>query len=100
MLVNELAGVVDLVVDHDENVLSCVVFGHILICVLLFGHFCGLRVLLLTRASFRSEVPQEKQEIREKNRKQSQQREARGFPRWRTANNHLLGYENVSMQLS
>lgn len=37
MLVDELAAVVDLVVDHDEDVLLGVVLGNILVGVLL-GH--------------------------------------------------------------
>lgn len=38
MLVDELAAVVDLVVDHDKDVLLCVVLGNILVGVLLGGH--------------------------------------------------------------
>lgn len=39
MLVDKLCAVVDLVVDHDEQILLCVVLGNILVGVLLGRHF-------------------------------------------------------------
>lgn len=39
MLVDKLCAVVDLVVDHDEQVLLCVVLGNILVGILLVRHF-------------------------------------------------------------
>lgn len=41
MLVNELGGIVDLIVDHHEDVLLGVVLGNILVGVLLGSHFDG-----------------------------------------------------------
>ena len=38
MLIDELRGIVDLVVDDDEEVLLSVVLGNVLVCVLLGGH--------------------------------------------------------------
>jgi hypothetical protein len=99
MLVNELAGVVNLVVDHDEDVLSCVVLGHILICVLLFGHFCGLRILFADETvdsaggATRTESGAEK-------RAQSQPRETGYLPGRRTANEYLPRFRKVSIRVS